>query len=155
MLRRYWPPTSNSAVVICPSEQTRTACISTSKTLALAITACCKRFSIGPDSAVSWQLPTALETLVVKGALSRLGARQNPIIPILRRREVAFITTQTKAELLIVPGVWRGFDYAAMADDIAAEVGFAVLTLRADDPVNEFGLALPVGDPATLPPAKS
>jgi acyl-CoA synthetase (AMP-forming)/AMP-acid ligase II len=108
---------------------------------------------VGPDSAVSWQLPTVLETLVVKGALSRLGARQNPIIPILRRREVAFITTQTKAELLIVPGVWRGFDYAAMADDIAAEVGFAVLTLRADDPVNEFGLALPVGDPATLPPA--
>jgi hypothetical protein len=25
MLRRYWPPTSNSAFVICPSEQHRTA----------------------------------------------------------------------------------------------------------------------------------
>ena len=54
MLRRYWPPTSNSAFVICPSEHTRTACISTSKTLALAITACCKRFTIGPDSA-AWR----------------------------------------------------------------------------------------------------
>ena len=48
---------------------------------------------VGPGSAVSWQLPTVLEALVVKGALSRLGAVQNPIIPILRRREVAFITT--------------------------------------------------------------
>ena len=107
---------------------------------------------VGPDFAVSWQLPTVLEALVVKGALSRIGALQNPIIPILRRREVAFITTQTRAELLIVPGVWRGFDYNALAEDVAAEVGFAVLTVHADDPVNPFGLALPVGDPATLPP---
>ena len=39
-----------------------------------------------------------------------------------------------------------------MADEVAAEVGFAVLTVHADDPSNSFGLALPVGDPATLPP---
>ena len=108
---------------------------------------------VEPDSAVSWQLPTVLEAVVLMGALARIGARQNPIIPILRRREVSFITSQTKAELLIVPGVWRGFDYTAMADDIAAETGFAVLTVRADDAINSFGLALPVGDPATLPPA--
>ena len=38
MLRRYWPPTSNNAFVICPSEQTRTASISTSNTLPLSIT---------------------------------------------------------------------------------------------------------------------
>jgi hypothetical protein len=40
MLRRYCPPTSNSAFVICPSEHTRTASISTSNTLRLSITAC-------------------------------------------------------------------------------------------------------------------
>ena len=33
MLRRYSPPTSNSARVICPSEQTRTVFISSAKTL--------------------------------------------------------------------------------------------------------------------------
>lgn len=38
--RRYCPPTSNSALVICPSEHTRTASISTSNTFALSITAC-------------------------------------------------------------------------------------------------------------------
>lgn len=32
ILRRYCPPTSNSACVICPSEQTRTASISTANT---------------------------------------------------------------------------------------------------------------------------
>jgi cyclohexanecarboxylate-CoA ligase len=83
---------------------------------------------VGPGSAVSWQLPTILEAVVLKGALSRLGAVQNPIIPILRRREVEFITGQTKAELLVVPTVWRGFDYTAMAHEVAAEVGFAVST---------------------------
>ena len=51
MLRRYWPPTSNSAWVICPSEHTRTASISTSNTFLLSITACCRRLSIGAQAA--------------------------------------------------------------------------------------------------------
>ena len=38
MLRRYCPPTSNSALVIWPSEQTRTVFISSAKTLPLSIT---------------------------------------------------------------------------------------------------------------------
>ncbi len=37
---------------------------------------------------VSWQLPTWIESLVVVGALARLGAVQNPILPISREREV-------------------------------------------------------------------
>ena len=40
---------------------------------------------IGAGTVVSWQLPTTLETVVVMAALTRLGAVQNPIIPILRR----------------------------------------------------------------------
>ena len=54
MLRRYCPPTSNSASVICPSEHTRTASISTSKTLPLAITVSCSRRSIAGASA-AWR----------------------------------------------------------------------------------------------------
>src|SRR5262245_40104072 len=50
MLRRYCPPTSNSACVICPSEQTRTASISTSNTFRFSITACCSRFSIAGEA---------------------------------------------------------------------------------------------------------
>jgi len=40
MLRRDWPPTAYSALLIWPSEQLRTASISTAKTLPLSITAC-------------------------------------------------------------------------------------------------------------------
>jgi non-ribosomal peptide synthetase component E (peptide arylation enzyme) len=72
-------------------------------------------FGVGEGTAVSWELPTWNESLVLVGALCRLGARQNPLIPIYRGREVRFITAQTGAELLIVPPVYRGFDFAAMA----------------------------------------
>ena len=37
-----------------------------------------------PGTGVSWELPTWNESLVLVGALARLGARQNPLIPIYR-----------------------------------------------------------------------
>src|SRR5207237_870889 len=64
---------------------------------------------------VSWILPSRMEALVLMGALSRLGAIQNPIMPIYREREVGFMVRQTKCELLVVPGVFRDFDYEEMA----------------------------------------
>ena len=70
---------------------------------------------IGRGSAVSWQLPTRMETIVLSMALARLGAVQNPIIHLYRQREVASLLRATQAELFVTPGVWRGFDYAAMA----------------------------------------
>ena len=76
---------------------------------------------VGRDTGVSWELPTWNESLVLVGALARLGARQNPLIPIYRGREVAFITEQSHASLLIVPTVYRGFDFEAMAVEIAAD----------------------------------
>ncbi|MER3452500.1 MAG: cyclohexanecarboxylate-CoA ligase [Acidimicrobiia bacterium] len=99
---------------------------------------------VGEGTNVSWELPTWLESMVLVGALARLGAVQNPIIPILRYREVSFIARQTRARLLIVPSEWRGFDYKAMADEIAGERdGLSVLVCDRE---------LPEGDPATLPP---
>lgn len=45
ILRLYCPPTSNNAVVICPSEQTRAASMSLANTFSLLIAACCKAAS--------------------------------------------------------------------------------------------------------------
>jgi acyl-coenzyme A synthetase/AMP-(fatty) acid ligase len=93
---------------------------------------------------VSWQLPTWTESLVLAGALARLGAVQNPIIPLNRQREVAFMVDQLSSDLLVVPSVWRGFDFEDMAESIQAEVdGLGVLVLDQ---------GLPEGDPSTLPP---
>ncbi len=95
-------------------------------------------------TSVSWELPTWNESLVLVGALCRLGARQNPLIPIYRNREVGFITAQSDAALLVVPTVYRGFDFEGMAQEIAADrPGLSVLVVDRD---------LPDGDPSVLPP---
>jgi acyl-CoA synthetase (AMP-forming)/AMP-acid ligase II len=102
---------------------------------------------IDAGTVVSWQLPTWLESMVLVAALSRLGAVQNPMLPIYRQREVSFITRQAGAKLLVVPSVWRGFDFEAMADEVASSVG-GLGVLVTDK-------ALPEGDPTSLPPPPS
>ena len=91
---------------------------------------------------VSWQLPTWIESLVLVAALSRVGAVQTPILPIYREREVAFVTKQANADLLIVPSVWREFDFEAMARGIAASQD-QLQVLVADR-------NLPTGDPTAV-----
>jgi acyl-CoA synthetase (AMP-forming)/AMP-acid ligase II len=103
------------------------------------------RLGVGTGDVVSWQLPTWLESLVLVAGLSRIGAVQNPMLPIYRQKEVGFICRQAQSKLLVVPGTWRGFDYEQMARDIASgQPGLEVLL--ADH-------VLPQGDPSTLPAA--
>ena len=105
------------------------------------------KLGVGEGTVVSWQLPTWIESCVLVGALSRLGATQNPILPIYRKREVAFVCQQAKTKLLIVPSEWRGFDFFAMANEIAGELdNLDVLTADKQ---------LPEGDPSSLAPAPS
>lgn len=100
---------------------------------------------IGEGTVVSWQLPTRLETVALSLALSRLGAVQSPIIHLYREREVSSLLRTTGASWFIHPGIWKGFDYAAMATSILE---------RSDRPfsVLEGYTGLPEGDPAALPP---
>ena len=76
---------------------------------------------VSPGETVSWMLPTRIESMILVAALARLGAMQNPILPIYRTREVRFIANQCKPTLLVTPPEWRGFDYPKMAEEIAAE----------------------------------
>ena len=95
---------------------------------------------------MSWILPTWVDTVVLAGALSRLGAVQNPIIGIYRHREVGFCARQAGSKYLISPGIFGGFDYAAMAAEIAGDLdGLRTLAVGPG--------AFPQGDPATLAPA--
>ena len=104
-----------------------------------------RAMGIGEDSVVTWQLPTRIETLVASFALSRLGAIQNPIIQIYRDREVGFALAQMRSEFVLVPGVWRNFDYVAMVERLSADLPAPPKIIVAYD-------SLPEGDPATLPP---
>jgi len=109
---------------------------------------------IGAGTVVSWQLPTTLETTVVMAALARLGAVQNPIIPILREHEVGFITAQLSSEFLVVPEFWHGFDYGGLARALASDRGFEVITVDLATPPVAGELRLPTAsaDSLTTPP---
>lgn len=106
---------------------------------------------VGPGTVVSWQLPTTVEAVVLLAALARVGAVQNPIIPILREREVGLITKAVGTELFVTAETWRGFGHAAMARDL----GLDVISLEMEGLGSEGGagdgLRLPAGDKAALP----
>jgi acyl-CoA synthetase (AMP-forming)/AMP-acid ligase II len=96
------------------------------------------------ETPVAWMLPTWVEALVLAGALSRLGAVQVPLLPILRDREVGFILRATGTRHLVVPGEWRDYDYPALAARVTEG--------RTDAIVTVCDRTLPTGDPTALPP---
>jgi acyl-CoA synthetase (AMP-forming)/AMP-acid ligase II len=100
---------------------------------------------VTPDTPVAWQLPTRIESIVLSFALARLGTTQVPIIPIYREREVGSVLQQAGVKFFAVPGVWRNFDYEAMAKGLQEASGgaFEVLVVSGD--------VLPEGDPSALP----
>ncbi len=102
---------------------------------------------------VTWQLPTTLETMVVMVALTRLGVVQNPILPIWREREVGFVTAQLKTAVMIVPGLWRGFDHVALARSLSGVSDMKTIVVDHTIAPPAGALRLPVGDVDSLPEA--
>jgi cyclohexanecarboxylate-CoA ligase len=128
---------------------TRTQLRDAAEATAAALT----RRGIRAGAVVSWQLPTTIEAAVLLVALARIGAVQNPLIPILREREVSFITQQIGTELLIVPEEWRGFPHGAMARELATSGDFEVMEVDLHELGTRGprqGLSLPTADPNSL-----
>jgi cyclohexanecarboxylate-CoA ligase len=143
-----WRASSSPDATMLVDERDRSVTFGEFRDRAERVAAGLLEMGVGRSTPVTWQLPTRIETAVVSMALSRLGARQNPIIPIYREREVGFALRQTGAELFLVPGTWRDFDYAAMAESLAADLGGRPRMVRAGDD-------LPEADPSSLPPPPS
>jgi acyl-CoA synthetase (AMP-forming)/AMP-acid ligase II len=102
---------------------------------------------VGPASVVSWQLPTTIEAAVLIGALARLGAVQQPVLPLLGERELAHLTALAGTTLLVVPSRFNGVEYEARGRRVAAEQGFEVMVC---DAATGGALGLPTGDADAL-----
>lgn len=113
---------------------------------ALRVAAGLYESGVREGTVVSWQLPTWNEAAVLTAALCRLGAVQNPIIPIYRDREVGFIVRQISPELVITPSIFSGYDYSAMVARVTE--GTSARHLVSDR-------SLPDGDPSVLPPYRT
>jgi len=110
-----------------------------SQRVAAGLLAC----GVQPGDVVSWQLPNGIGTITLTLALARLGVVQNPLVMMLRERELAFICRQARSRWLLVPRAFRGTDHLAMAQAVARSVpGLRVLLIDGEPPS---------GEPATLP----
>ncbi|CAN7747927.1 AMP-binding protein [Variovorax sp. LjRoot84] len=81
-----------------------------------------RSIGIGPGDVVSMQLPNVWEFVVVALAASRIGAVVNPLMPILRERELGYMLDFCEAKILIVPARYRGHDHAAMARGLVPQL---------------------------------
>ena len=81
-----------------------------------------RQLGVGPRDVVTVQLPNWWEFVVTSLACSKIGAVFNPVMPILRERELLYVLNFCQSRVLIVPSVYRGFDYAAMAEGMRGEL---------------------------------
>ncbi len=67
-------------------------------------------------------LPNWTEAVIYTYAASRLGAIVCPVTTIYRQRELSFILARTECKMVVLPSIYRGFDYAAMVHDMAGDL---------------------------------
>ncbi len=77
---------------------------------------------VGPGDVVSMQLPNWWEFVAVHLACLRVGAITNPLMPILRHRELSFMIGHAESKVFIAPSSFRGFDHGALARSLSYEL---------------------------------
>lgn len=89
-----------------------------------------------PGDVISFQLPNWREAVVVDVAACLLGLVCNPIIPIYRDAEVAYILKDAGTKAVFVPTEFRGFDYVAMIERHRADLPELahIVTVRGEAP---------------------
>src|ERR1700738_683115 len=80
------------------------------------------RLGVGPRDVVTVQLPRWWEFAVVSLACSMSVAVFNHAKTILRERELLYVLNFCESKVFIVPKVYRGFDYAAMAAGMSGDL---------------------------------
>ncbi|HTH60398.1 MAG TPA: cyclohexanecarboxylate-CoA ligase [Paraburkholderia sp.] len=76
------------------------------------------RLGVARGDVVSMQLPNGWPLTLLYLACSRIGAVANPLMPIFRERELAFMLAHAGSKVMIVPQRYRQFDYARMMDGL-------------------------------------
>jgi cyclohexanecarboxylate-CoA ligase len=71
---------------------------------------------------VSVQLPNWWEFVVTTLACGRIGAVMNPLMHIFRERELGYMLDFAQSKVLIVPQMFRGFDFSVMAETLKTQL---------------------------------
>src|SRR6202171_483894 len=112
-----------------------------------------KQRGIGPRDVTSVQLPNWWEFAVIALAAFRVGAVVNPLMPIFREHELSYMLDFAETKLLIVPKLFRGFDYEAMAQSLRPKLSKLQHIIAVDgEGANRFDQALLSGNERLGPP---
>lgn len=98
---------------------------------ALALAGYFQSIGLSAGDVVSFQLPNWWECAAINIAAAMVGVVINPIVPINRDAEVGYMLKESRSRLMIVPHVFRGFDYVAMMDRIGPALECRILVARA------------------------
>ncbi|HXC77369.1 MAG TPA: AMP-binding protein [Candidatus Acidoferrum sp.] len=81
-----------------------------------------RRNGVRPGDVVGVQLPNWYEMVVIAVGIFKAGAVINPMLPGYRSKELRYMLQVGEAKVIFTPGVYRGFDYLAMVEDIRDEL---------------------------------
>ena len=76
------------------------------------------KLGVGKNDIVACQLPNWWQFTITYLACSRIGAVMNPLMHIIRERELSFMLKHGEAKVLIIPQTFRGFDYEQMVNGL-------------------------------------
>jgi cyclohexanecarboxylate-CoA ligase len=111
---------------------------------------------IGRGDVVTVQLPNWWEFVVAAFACAKIGAVMNPVMPILRERELTYILNFCNTKVFVVPKTYRGFDYAAMAQGMRGDLPDLKQIIVVDgEGDSSFERMLLATEPGPLPPRAS
>jgi len=77
---------------------------------------------VGKGEVVACQLPNWWEFVALHLACVRIGAVTNPLMPIFRQRELRYMLAFARARVLVVPRLFRNFDYPSMVQAMRADL---------------------------------
>jgi cyclohexanecarboxylate-CoA ligase len=114
------------------------------------------RLGIGRGDVVTVQLPNWWEFVVAAFACAKIGAVMNPVMPILRERELTYILNFCNTKVFVVPKTYRGFDYAAMVQGMRGDLPDLEQIIVVDgEGDSSFERMLLATEPGPLPPRAS
>jgi len=89
---------------------------------AMALASALSKMGLQAGDVISFQLPNWRETVAIDIAAVWLGLVINPVIPIYRDRELAFILADSRSRCLFIPGVYRGHNFPDMIDRLLPQL---------------------------------
>jgi len=77
---------------------------------------------VQPHDVVTVFLPNWFEALQVIHAITWAGCVVSPVVTTYRRAELSFILSQSHARVIVIPHVFRGFDFVALLSEVLADL---------------------------------